>query len=116
MHWLAGLRRTLFAVLAIVNVGASPLAMLGESQLMAASAAQGPHKHIEDHSRPGCAPVHTDQCILCNFLAHVTPERAPAPQQQLVARAITAPRRVEVERFAGAQFARPHTRAPPIAM
>ena len=78
MHLLAGLRRTLIAVLAIVNVGASPLAMLGESQLMAASVAQGLHKHIEEHSQPGCAPVHTDQCILCDFLAHVTPERPSA--------------------------------------
>lgn len=116
MHWLAGLRRTLFAVLAIVNVGASPLAMAGEAKLVAASVAQGLHNHIEDHSRPGCAPVHPDQCILCNFLAHAASERAPAAQGQFAASPAIAPRHDRVEGLAGAQLARPRTRAPPISV
>ena len=110
---LAGLRRLLFAILAIVNVGASPLAMAGEAQLVSESIRQGLHNHIEDHSRPGCAPVHPDQCILCNFLAHVTPEREPAAPQHMVVRTVSARRVAPVERRAGALFARPRTRAPP---
>ena len=110
---LAGLRRFLFAILAIVNVGASPLAMMGEAQLVSESIRQGLHNHIEDHSRPGCAPVHPDQCILCNFLAHVSPERGQAAPQHFVVRTASARRTVRVERLAGALLARPRTRAPP---
>ena len=116
MHRFARLRRLLFAVLAIVNVGASPLAMAGEAKLVAAGVAQGLHNHIEDHSRPGCAPVHPDECILCSFLAHATSERAPAAQQQFIASPAIEPRRDRFEWPVGAQRARPRTRAPPISV
>jgi hypothetical protein len=114
MHRFAGLRRLLFAVLAIVNVGASPLAMIGEAQLLAASVAQGLRNHIEDQSHPDCAPVHPDECILCNFLAHVTPERGPAAEHQHVDASIDVSRLERVERVAGAFLPRPRTRAPPM--
>ena len=109
-------RRQLFAVLALVNVGATPLAMAGEAQRMAAGIAQGRHNHIEDHSRPGCAPVHPDECDLCTFLAHATPERCSVAHAVFVEASVRDARRDLAERRHGALLARPRTRAPPIAV
>lgn len=116
MSLLVGLRRAVFALLAIVQVAASPLAMLGEAQLVVAGAQRGHHSHIEDHSRPDCAPLHPDECVLCQFLAHVTPEGAPPRPPVFIARGnIAVPGYLHSQRASAAR-ALERTRAPPIAI
>lgn len=116
MSLLVGLRRALLAVLAIVQVAASPLAMHGEAELVVASALRDHRNHIEDHSRPDCAPVHTDECVLCQFLAHVTPVHAPLLQPTIVSRPDVGSQGDLRRRPRGTVRALERTRAPPLTV
>ncbi len=116
MSLLVGLRRCVLALLAIVHVAATPLAMLGEAQLVVASAERGHRSHIEDHSRPDCAPVHPDECVLCQFLAHATPDQAPLLQAAVLVRADVGYRGDRRSQPTGTSRALERTRAPPLAV
>jgi hypothetical protein len=111
-----GLRRVVLALLALVHVAASPLAMLGEARLVVASAERGVRNHIEDHSRPDCAPVHPDQCVLCQFLAHGTPEQTPLLQPTVPSDSDVGYRADSRREPTGTVRALERTRAPPLAV
>src|SRR6185312_4695061 len=60
--------RALAFVLALVQVVTPGLAALADAELQAASNSPAAAAHVESHGRPQCPRVHTDDCILCQYL------------------------------------------------
>jgi hypothetical protein len=112
MRHRAPVRRLALLVAALLQLVLPPAAAWAEAELAAQQAGRTPVAHVEEHTQPGCVPVHAAECALCHVLtASAVPARAVAPPP--VAAAALAP--ADPVHPAPPRVRHPHTasRAPP---
>ena len=110
-----GLTFRVFAlVAALVQLSGPAVAAVADAQLEAAGNGPNAAAHVESHSRPECARVHTDDCALCQYLATAFSQPPAAGAPPIVAAAVRPAIREYVGSASGILDAVPRTRAPPV--
>ncbi len=106
--------RLLALVVALVQLIGPAAASLADAQLEAAGNGPNAASHIEAHSRPECARVHTDDCALCQYLATAFGQPAPPVTPAPAALAAIRPPVAEILGYAPTALgALPYSRGPP---
>ncbi|MFL5575530.1 MAG: hypothetical protein ACJ79S_06130 [Gemmatimonadaceae bacterium] len=108
------LARLLTLLVALLQIGAPPLASIADARLERESE-RSPRAaaHVESHSSPQCPRVHPADCGLCQFLtALATPGRAAASVPASAAALAVCPE-ARLGARTGSRFALALPRAPP---
>jgi hypothetical protein len=107
-------RRTLTLVWAVVQFALPALGTLAEAMSASGASAADAYGHVEEHSGPGCRPVHPPDCARCQGLStQAAGASAPAVDWTQISKA-GCPTSEDAGHESAAQPALPPARAPPL--
>ena len=112
---LSRLARVLWHLTAVVQLVVPVMVTLADAALERSAQTARATSHVEDHTQKDCAPMHRDDCALCQHLSTPFAKRAPE--------VLDVPRHLATRATPGALRFRPGTpdscddlpRAPPLA-